>query len=73
MNEPAGPGGGKLPPMAARSRDALGPAGDRSSRTASLGDSLRACALFISYTAAYLAAGYAGLAVVEWVWIRIFG
>ncbi len=36
-------------------------------------DSLRAGAFMLFYLAAYAAAGYAGLAFVEWAWMRVFG
>jgi hypothetical protein len=36
-------------------------------------DSITAGAFMIVYMAAYLAAGFVGVTVMEWAWIRIFG
>jgi hypothetical protein len=36
-------------------------------------DSVRAGAFLIFYLALYLAAGYAGIALIEWTWMKAFG
>jgi hypothetical protein len=36
-------------------------------------DSIRAGAFLILYMALYGAAGYAGITLIEWVWIEVFG
>jgi hypothetical protein len=39
----------------------------------SLTDTLSAGAFLVFYLAAYLAAGFAGVTFIEWVWMRVFG
>jgi hypothetical protein len=76
MNDPtavANRAGTLLPPMAARSRGAIEPAWKPSSKRLSKKDTLTAGAFMIFYVAAYLAAGYAGVTMIEWVWMRVFG
>jgi hypothetical protein len=36
-------------------------------------DSVRAGAFLIFYLALYGAAGYAGITLIEWVWMKVFG
>jgi hypothetical protein len=36
-------------------------------------DSARAGAFLIFYLAAYWAAGYAGIRLIEWAWMTVFG
>jgi fatty acid desaturase len=36
-------------------------------------DSVRAGAFLIFYLAVYWAAGYAGIALIEWAWMKVFG
>jgi hypothetical protein len=38
----------------------------------SFGDSLAAGAFLLAYVAAYMAAGRAGIALLEWAWVAIF-
>ena len=76
MNEQAGiatHAGPLLAPMPARSRGAIRPAWEPSSRHLSIKDSLTAGAFMILYMAAYLAAGFAGVTFMEWAWMRAFG
>jgi hypothetical protein len=76
MNEPLGAAshaGGLLPPMAARSRGPVQPVWEPSVRRLSTTDSVRAGAFLICYLAAYLAAGYAAITLIEWMWTRAFG
>ena len=76
MNDPAAianHAGTLLPPMAARSRGAIQPTWEPSNKRLSKKDTFTAGAFLIFYMAAYLAAGYAGVTMIEWVWMRIFG
>jgi hypothetical protein len=75
MNEPAGVAthaGALLPPMAARPRGPVQPAWEPSNRKLSKIDSVRAGVFLIFCLALYLATGYAAIALVEWVWMRMF-
>jgi hypothetical protein len=76
MNEPAGVAshaGVLLPPIAARSRGPVQPAWEPPVRRLSKKDSLRAGVFLTLYMAAYMAAGYAGITLIEWVWMQAFG
>jgi hypothetical protein len=76
MNEPAGVAshaGVLLPPITARSRGPLQPAWEPSTRRLSTKDSVRAGAFLIGYLALYGAAGYAGITLIAWVWMKVFG
>jgi hypothetical protein len=76
MNDPAGVAshvGTLLPPMAGRRSGAIRPAWEPPGKRLSIKDSIRASTFLMFYTAAYMAAGYAGVAFIEWVWMRMFG
>jgi len=75
MNEPAGAAshaGVLLPPMAARSHGLVQPAWEPPIRRLSMKDSVRAGAFLIFCLAAYWAAGYAGVTLIEWAWMKVF-
>lgn len=59
--------------MAARSRGSIQPAWEPSKRRLSKKDTITASTFLLFYLAAYLAAGYAGVTLIEWAWMRIFG
>jgi hypothetical protein len=59
--------------MAARSRGRFQPAWEPRIRRVSMKDSVRAGAFLIFYLALYLAAGYAGITLIEWTWMKVFG
>jgi hypothetical protein len=59
--------------MAARLHGAIQPTWDRPKRRLSKKDTFTASAFLLLYLAAYLAAGYAGVTLIEWAWMRIFG
>jgi hypothetical protein len=76
MNDPAGianHAGVFLPPMAAPSRGAIQPTWEPSQKRLSNKDTLTAGAFMIFYLAAYWAAGYSGVTMIEWAWMRVFG
>jgi hypothetical protein len=76
MNDPAGivsHAGTLLPPMAATSRVSIQPTWEPSKSQLSKKDTITASAFLLFYLAAYLAAGYAGVTLIEWAWMRIFG
>lgn len=76
MNEPAGVAsraGVLLPPMAARSRGPVQPAWEPRIRRLSMKDSVRAGAFLFFCLAVYGAAGYAGISLIEWAWMKVFG
>ena len=64
--------GAFIPRLADRSRHEV--AGDRQAPRNQLStkDSIAACAFLLSYVAAYLGIGFAGMLVVERVWLAIF-
>jgi len=74
MNEAGGAShaGSLLPRIAAPPRGPIRPAWQPSKRRLSTRESVRACAFLMFYTAAYLAAGYAGVTFIEWVWMSVF-
>lgn len=49
------------------------PAWEPSKRRLSKKDTITAGAFLLFYLAAYLAAGYAGVTLIEWTWMRMFG
>jgi hypothetical protein len=59
--------------MAGRGSGAIRPAWEPPRKRLSIKDSIRASAFLTCYTAAYMAAGYAGVALIEWVWMQMFG
>lgn len=59
--------------MAARPRGEVVRVWEPPPKKLSLLESVSAGAFLISYLAAYLAAGFAGVSVMEWAWMRIFG
>ena len=65
--------GAFLPPLHSRSREIATPARMHSQAKPGLRDSLAAGALMLLYVAAYIAAGFAVLAVAKWAWAGIFG
>lgn len=76
MNEPAGVAshaGVLLPPMAAHSRGPIQPTWEPPIRRLSMKDSVRAGAFLVLYLALYGVAGYAGITLIEWVWMKVFG
>ena len=76
MNDSAGiasSAGTLLPAMPARRHGSIHPAWKPTNRRLSAKDTLRAGAFMLCYLAAYAAAGYLGVMMVEWVWLRIFG
>ena len=62
-----------VPTMPRRARIEVVRAWEPPPEKVSLIDSLSAGAFLIVYLAAYLAAGYFGVTVMEWAWMRIFG
>lgn len=62
-----------LPPVHSRSRDFTTPARVPSQAKPGVQDSLAAGALMLFYVAAYIAAGFAVLALAKWAWAGIFG
>ena len=60
-----------MPTMAAPG--AIRPAWEPSTKRATMKDSITAGAFILFYLAAYAAAGYLGVTLVEWAWMRIFG
>jgi len=62
-----------LPPVAVRSRDAVEALPASPPERPTLKNSITAGAFLVLYLAAYLAAGFAGMAMLEWAWLRIFG
>jgi hypothetical protein len=76
MNERAGiatRAGTLAPTMPRRARIEVVRAWESPPRRLSMKDSITAGAFMIVYMAAYLAAGFAGVTIMEWVWMRIFG
>ncbi len=76
MNPSAGvaaDAGSLLPGIVSPPNSTIEPSWEPARRRLSIGDSLGACAFLIFYTAAYLAAGYAGVTFLEWMWMRVFG
>jgi len=65
--------GAFLPPVHSRSRDIARPARALSQARPGVQDSLVAGALMLLYAAAYIAAGFAVLALAKWAWAGIFG
>jgi hypothetical protein len=59
--------------MAARSHGTIQPTWEPSKRRLSKKDTITVSAFLLFYLAAYLAAGYAGVTLIEWAWMRIFG
>ncbi|MGA8366923.1 MAG: hypothetical protein ACLQMT_10545 [Candidatus Acidiferrales bacterium] len=51
----------------------IGQVREPSSAKYGIQDSFAAGALMLLYVAAYIAAGFASLALLEWAWVRIFG
>lgn len=61
-----------LPRVSVRSRPRIARGWDVTPRKPSIKDSLLAGGFLVVYLAAYIAAGRAGIAVVEWAWVAIF-
>ncbi|HXQ27356.1 MAG TPA: hypothetical protein VN822_13180 [Candidatus Acidoferrales bacterium] len=62
-----------LPPVAVRSRSMVEELPASLPERPTLKNSITAGAFLVLYLAAYLAAGFAGMAMLEWAWLRIFG
>lgn len=62
-----------LPRVAVRSRNAIEQLPASLPGRPTLTNSIAAGAFLVFYLAAYLAAGFAGMAMLEWAWLRIFG
>ena len=62
-----------LPPVATRSHSMVEELPASLPGRPTLKNSIAAGAVLILYLAAYLAAGFAGMAMLEWAWLRIFG
>ncbi|MBZ5695862.1 MAG: hypothetical protein LAN36_10955 [Acidobacteriia bacterium] len=62
-----------LPPVATRSRNMVEELPASLPGQPTLKNSIAAVAVLVLYLAAYMAAGFAGLAMLEWAWLRIFG
>ena len=62
-----------LPPVAARSRGMAEEFPVSLPGRPTLKDSIIAGAFLILYLAGYLAAGFAGVTLLKWAWLRIFG
>jgi len=65
--------GSFLPSMAARPRGEVVRVWEPPPKKLSLLESVSAGAFLVFYLAAYLAAGFAGVSVMEWAWMRVFG
>ncbi len=59
--------------MAARTRGAVQRGWEPPPTKLSIRDSLSAGAFLVFYLAAYLTAGFAGVSLIEWAWMRVFG
>jgi hypothetical protein len=62
-----------MPGMPTRARIEVVRAWEVPPKKLSIKDSIRAGAFMVAYLAAYLAAGYLGVTVMEWAWMRVFG
>ncbi|MGC2422612.1 MAG: hypothetical protein WA405_13285 [Candidatus Acidiferrales bacterium] len=65
--------GAFLPPSAACPRGMIRQVREASPANPGMQDSLAAGALMLLYVAAYIAAGFAVLALLKWAWAGIFG
>jgi hypothetical protein len=65
--------GAFLPPVNSRSRDISVAARVPSQSKPGVQDSLATGALILAYAAAYIAAGFAAVALLKWAWAGIFG
>jgi hypothetical protein len=65
--------GAFLPPSAACPRDMIGQVRESSPAKPGIQDSFATGALMLAYVAAYIAAGFAVLALFKWAWAGIFG
>ncbi len=76
MNDPAGVAahpGALLPSVATRARCEVVRVWEPPPKKLSLLESVSAGAFLAFYLAAYLAAGFVGVSVMEWAWMRVFG
>jgi hypothetical protein len=65
--------GAFLPAVHTRSRDIAAPVRAPSQAKPGMRDSFAAGALMLVYVAAYVAVGFAALALLKWAWAGIFG
>ena len=61
-----------LPPLSVRSHHRVASDWDVPPRKPSTKDSIYAGGFLLVYLVAYLAAGRAGIALIEWTWVAIF-
>jgi len=76
MNDQAGVAahpGALIPAMPMRARGEVVRVWEPPPKKLSLMESVSAGAFLAFYLAAYLAAGFAGVSVMEWAWMRVFG
>jgi hypothetical protein len=65
--------GAFLAPVSTRTRCEVVRVWERGPKMLSLRDSLTAGAFLLLYLAVYLTAGFAGVNLIEWAWMRVFG